>query len=712
MGLIHLNDRRKGCFSLAAVEQLEHIASQIGEALMRKRAEEATQRAKEQTETANRELERAIVRANQLAVEAQAASAAKGEFVANMSHEIRTPINGVIGMTSLLLDTDLSPVQIDYAETVRVSAESLLTIVNDILDFSKIEAGKLEMENLAFDLRNTLEEMGDLLAMRAHEKGLEFTTLVEPEVPSRLCGDPGRLRQVLTNLVGNAVKFTERGEVAVGVSLDSEDDKTATLRFAVRDTGIGIPEDKLETLFEPFTQADASTTRRFGGTGLGLSISKSLVELFNGRIGGTSVPGEGSTFWFTALFEKQGAAVVERGRRGPTGSPEEPSLRSVEGARILAVDDNATNRKVVAGMLGSWGARHMEVEGACRALEVLRSAAREGDPYRIAILDMQMPDLDGETLGVMIREDHALDGTSLVMMTSMGGRGDAVRLEKAGFAAYLTKPVKQSQLHDCLLTVLNRGLGFDAPRAARIVTRHSLADQAKSRVRVLLAEDNPTNQKVALATLERLGYRADAVANGLEALDALGSRPYDLVLMDVQMPEMDGLEATGHVRDPKSAVRDHGIPIIALTAAAMTGDREKCLAAGMNDYLTKPLRPEELGRMIERWTAGVGGTPTPGAAGSAAPQSAPGSAAPSAPPEGTPASAPPAPVFDREVLLHTLGGDRELAREIMPEFLADARRQLDVLRKTAVSGPAGTACASGARAQRGFGYGGRSRVGG
>ena len=280
VGLIHLDDRRKGCFTLEAVELLEGIASHIGEAWMRKQAEEAAQRAKEQTEATNRELEHAIVRANQLAVEAQAASAAKSEFVANMSHEIRTPINGVIGMTSLLLDTDLSPVQSDYAETVRVSAESLLTIVNDILDFSKIEAGKLEMENLDFDLRNTLEEMGDLLAMRAHEKGLEFTTLVEPEVPSRLCGDPGRLRQVLTNLVGNAVKFTERGEVAVGVSLDSEDEKTATLRFVVRDTGIGIPEDKLETLFQPFTQADASTTRRFGGTGLGLSISKSLVELF------------------------------------------------------------------------------------------------------------------------------------------------------------------------------------------------------------------------------------------------------------------------------------------------------------------------------------------------------------------------------------------------------------------------------------------------
>ncbi len=667
--------------NLVIYEGDEYHFSYARDITERKQTEEALRRAAERTEVANRELEHAVGRANQLAAEAQAASAAKGEFVANMSHEIRTPINGVIGMTSLLLDTDLNPLQMDYAETVRVSAESLLTIVNDILDFSKIEAGKLEMEDLAFDLRNTLEEMGDLLAMNAHEKGLEFTTLIEPEVPSRLCGDPGRLRQVLTNLVGNAVKFTAQGEVAVAVSVDSEDDKTATLRFAVRDTGIGIPGDKLEGLFQPFTQADSSTTRRFGGTGLGLSISKSLVELFHGQIGATSTPGEGSTFWFTARFEKQ-AEVAGEVAGDPEAASKEPGFASVEGSRILAVDDNATNRKVVAGMLSAWGARHMEVEGASRVLELLRSAAREGDPYRIVVLDMQMPDVDGETLGKMIREDHTLDGCSLVMMTSMGGRGDAGRLEKAGFSAYLTKPVKQSQLHDCLVTVLNRGLISETPAAARIVTRHSLTDQAKSRVRVLLAEDNPINRKVALAMLEKLGYRADAVVNGLEALSALGSRSYDLVLMDVQMPEMDGLEATGQVRDPSSAVRNHDIPIVALTAAAMKGDREKCMAAGMTDYLTKPLRPEELGRVIERWTAGAEGRRSV-APGPAAPLSRAVSAAPrEAAQKGS------VPVFDRGALLSTLGGDRGLAQEIMVEFLADVRRQLDAFRVTAESGPA------------------------
>ena len=646
-----------------------------------KRILEQLNRARAVAEAAARELESSVERANQLAAEAEAANAVKSQFLANMSHEIRTPINGVIGMTGLLLDTGLSPVQSDYAETVRVSAELLLTIVNDILDFSKIEASKLDMENLAFDLRNTLEEMGDLLAIRAHEKGLEFTFLLEPEVPSRLRGDPGRLRQVLTNLVGNAVKFTERGEVAVGVSLDSEDEKTATLRFVVRDTGIGIPEDTLEILFRPFTQADASTRRRFGGTGLGLSISKSLVELFQGQIGATSVAGEGSTFWFTARLEKQGAVVGGDAEFQP--AHKDALLTSVEGVRILVVDDNSTNRKVMAGMLGSWGARHCEVDGAGRALDALRSAVREGDPYCIALLDMHMPDVDGETLGTMIREDLALDGTSLVIMTSMGSRGDAVRLERAGFAAYLTKPLKQSQLRDCLLTILNHRLGFDAPKTARIITRHSLADRAKSRVRVLLAEDNLINQRVALATLEKLGYSADAVANGCEVLDALGSRSYDLVLMDVQMPEMDGLEAAAQVRDPRSAVRDHDIPIIALTAAAMTGDRERCLAAGMNDYLTKPLRPEELGRMIERWTAGPQGAP-PVAAGSTVSVSVPVPSAPGAPGRETSV-----PAFDRESLLRTLGGDEDMAREIVPEFLADARRQLDILRETAVSGSAG-----------------------
>jgi len=661
------------------LEGKKYVQIMVRDISERKQAEEALHLAKKQTEATNRELEHAVRRANRLALQAQSANQAKSEFVANMSHEIRTPMNGVIGMTGLLLDTDLDPEQRDYAETVRTSAEALLSVVNDVLDFSKIEAGKLEVENLDFDLRTTLEDMSDLLAMRAHEKSLEFTTLVEPQVPSLLRGDPGRLRQVLTNLVGNAIKFTDQGEVALNVSMEWEDEGTARLRFAVRDTGIGIPADKLEALFEPFTQADASTTRRFGGTGLGLSISKRLVELMHGQIGVTSTPGEGSTFWLTAQLDKQTAGAGEV--RGARPAAEENLLASIEGVRILAVDDNPTNRKVIAGMLKPWGARHVEVEGARQALDALKSAAREGDSYRIAILDMQMPEVDGEMLGVMIRKNHALDGTALVMMTSVGSRGDAARLEKAGFAAYLTKPVKQSQLFDCLVTVLNRGSGVAAPKASRIITRHSLTDQAKRGVRILLAEDNLVNRKVALATLEKLGYHADAVANGLEALTALETLPYDIVLMDVQMPEMDGFEATLRIRDPKSGVRNHTVPIVALTAHAMAGDREKCLDAGMDDYLTKPLRPDDLGQAIERWTSGGKKTSV--------------TAEPPMPPSEPPAPVPgervrdaSGPLFDREVLLRILGGDKELASEIITEFLTDARRQLQALRETAASGGA------------------------
>ena len=648
----------------------------------RKAMDESLHKAKEQTEAANRELELVAHRANQLALEAESASSAKSEFLANMSHEIRTPMNGVIGMTTLLLDTDLDAEQRDYASTVQNSAEALLTIINDILDFSKIEAGKLEMETLDFDLRSTVEDTCDLPALHAQTKGLEFTALVEADVPSALRGDPGRLRQVLTNMIGNAIKFTDRGEVAVSVGLVEEGETAVTLRFEVRDTGIGIPAEKLDMLFDAFTQADASTTRRFGGTGLGLTISWRLVQLMDGQTGVQSEPGVGSTFSFTARFAKQDAAAL-------AAADQRIQPVDVAGVRILAVDDNATNRRVIAGMLEAWRCRHTEVDGAGPALDALRAARAEGDPYRIVILDMMMPDTDGETLGAAIKDDPALADSELIMMTSMGSRGDAGRLETLGFAAYLTKPVKQSQVFDCLMVVLNRRERRDLQVTPRIITRHALAERDKRRVRILLAEDNPINQRVALKTLEKLGYRAEAVGNGAEALEALESRRYDLVLMDVQMPEMDGIEATRRIRDPRSAVRDHGVPIVALTAHAMKEDRDACLAAGMNDYLSKPVKPDELTAALARWTGRRAGSEPAVGLTRGAPAAEPAPAAEAAPAAATGDGEP--PVFDEAVLLNLLAGDREAVAEITAEFLKDAPLQVAAFRQAVAVGDAALA---------------------
>jgi CheY-like chemotaxis protein/HPt (histidine-containing phosphotransfer) domain-containing protein len=569
-------------------------------------------------------------------------------------------MNGVIGMTGLLLDTELTQEQREYAETVRNSADALLWIINDILDFSKMAAGKLETETLDFDLRLTLEDMTDVLAIRAHEKGLEMACLVEPAVPSLLRGDPGRLRQILTNLAGNAIKFTLKGEVIVHVGLDHEDDDEAMIRFAVKDTGIGIPADKLGTLFDSFTQADSSTTRKFGGTGLGLTISKQLCELMGGQVGVESEEGKGSTFWFTACLKKQ-----PPGRK--TAITAQDTDLSLKGIRILGVDDNETNRRVLAGMLSLWECRHEEVADSRTAMKRLRAAKESGDPFRIAILDMQMPETDGETLGRMIKGDPALADTVLVMMSSLGARGDAGRLKKAGFAVYLIKPVKQSRLFDCLIIAISGEPLAEGP-PQEIITRHTVAEERKQKIRILLAEDNIVNQKVALKILEKLGYRANAVANGAEAVRALDMIPYDLVLMDVQMPEMDGLEATKEIRrletacpgkHPSGAGRQSSIqrvPIIAMTAHAMKGDREMCLNAGMDDYLTKPVQLVELAETIARWVSGTATAPETQTAEK---------------PSGVESG------FDRTVLLHSLGGNEKVCREIIGMFLEDLPGQIE-----------------------------------
>lgn len=542
-------------------------------------------RTEEELLETNRQLEAATKRANEMALQAEMASMAKSEFLANMSHEILTPMNGVIGMTGLLLDTELTEQQRQYAEIVRTSGEALLSVINDILDFSKIEARRLELEIVDFDLRVILEDTAELLAIKAEEKNLELVCLIDPSVPSLLRGDPGRLRQILINLGGNAVKFTHKGGVTIRVHLEKDEGKGAILRFTVTDTGIGIPADRMGTLFKPFTQVDGSVTRTYGGTGLGLAISKQLAELMGGQIGLESELGRGSTFWFTARFEKQ-----------PEGArPAGETFADLEGQRVLVVDDNDVNRLLVTTLLLGWGCRFGEAAGGASALSMLTEAIENGDPYVAALIDMQMPEMDGEQLGRLIKNDPKLKDTVLVMMTSIGQSGDVERLRAAGFSAYLTKPIRQTQLYDSLAMALGK-----RKRAAE-QTLPILPREQRRRGRILLAEDNTTNQQVALGILKKLGCRADVVANGKEALEALRSIPYDLVLMDCHMPEMDGFEATRRIRDPQSGVLNPRIPVIAMTALAMEGDRERCLEAGMNDYIPKPVRFQLVAEALDKW---------------------------------------------------------------------------------------------------------------